>query len=117
MMAKQGLASTRLVLRTRRTLRGGRRIGFLVDILDVFFLLVFFFVGGGVMAAAMASRALGCCRSSFEVDDERCDAGWSRKISGHVVIQLPSRFKFCGKFWRGSASGHLSHWGQLSCFY
>ena len=51
-----------------------------------FFPSCFFVVGGGVMAAAMASRALGCCRSSFEVDDERCDAGWSRKISGHVVI-------------------------------
>ena len=42
MMARQGLASVRLVLRTRSTLRGGRRIGFLLDILGVFFLLFSF---------------------------------------------------------------------------
>ncbi len=36
MMATQGLGSVRLVLRTRSTLSGGRRIGFLLDILNEF---------------------------------------------------------------------------------
>ncbi len=117
MMATQGLGSVRLVLCTRSTLSGGRRIGFLEDILGVFFLVLFFRRGRCYGGGNGISRVAVVRVSRSTTVDGCSDPGWSQKISGHVLTVI-LRFKFCGTllvgFWRGSALERLSHWRQLS---